>query len=381
MEAVGQLAGGVAHDFNNLLQAALVNIERAELMVPHGDGRLREALDSASTTLTQGAELVRQLLSVSRRQPLRAEPLQMGQAVAGMLELLQRAAGDAVSVVTDGPAEPWHSLIDPAQFQAAILNLVINARDAMPFGGLLRIETLNLELGEAQGRALDLPPGEYCGLIVTDSGVGMTAEVLARVFEPFFTTKDIGQGSGLGLPQVHSFVRRSGGGIAIESEPGQGTTVRICLPRHAAPADAPAGTARARARAGGLALPAATILLVEDDPRVLEQMRLGLEEVGLRIVAAADGSTAIAMLAARPDIELLLTDVVLAGGISGVELAREARRRRPWLPVLLVSGHAADVLDTHKARDEFDLLPKPYRRAELVARLRDLLPEREGAGK
>ncbi len=374
MEAVGQLAGGVAHDFNNLLQAALVNIERAELVADDPD-RVRETLSFASTILSRGSLLIKQLLSVSRRQPLQAEPLRMDQAVARVRELLERAAGDAVTVVATGPAAPWHAMLDAAQFEAALLNLVLNAHDAMPMGGVLEIETLNTVLAEAQAGALDLPPGEYCSLVVRDNGSGMSPDILSRVFEPFFTTKDNGRGSGLGLPQVHSFVRRSGGGIAIESEPGQGTTVRLCFPRCPAPM---AGPVRALERpAAHAALPPATILLVEDDQRVLQQTRLALGEAGLTVIDAADGASAIGILAQRADIDIVLSDVVLAGGLSGIDVAREARRRYPDMPILLVSGHAVDVLDKHEARNEFELLPKPYRQAELKARLVQLLAPQE----
>ena len=374
MEAVGQLAGGVAHDFNNLLQAALINIERAEHATESDPDHVRDMLRSASRILSQGSQLINQLLHVSRRKPLRAERLQIGHILGEITDLLERAAGDAVQMTMVAAPDLWSSMIDPAQFETAVLNLVINARDAMPLGGTLTISSANLRLSAGEAAGLDLEPGEYVSLVLTDTGIGMSREVLARVFEPFFTTKDAGKGSGLGLAQVHSFAKGSGGTITIESEPGAGTSVALYFPR-CAPARAAVGTPQHGTPAARPQL-SARILLVEDDPRVLNQTRLALQEIGLQVIPARDGEAAMQALRTRGDIQLLLSDVVLAGGISGVEVARGALALHPGLPVLLVSGHAEEVLEKFGAIDEFRLLAKPYKQADLLTLLMQMLGSR-----
>ncbi|RYI34363.1 MAG: response regulator, partial [Acetobacteraceae bacterium] len=311
------------------------------------------------------------LLHVSRRKPLRAERLQIGYILGEITDLLERAAGDAVQMAMVAAPDLWSSMIDPAQFETAVLNLVTNARDAMPLGGTLTISGTNLRFSAGEAAVLDLEPGEYVSLVLTDTGIGMSPEVLDRVFEPFFTTKDAGEGSGLGLAQVHSFAKRSGGTITIESEPGAGTSVALYFPR-CAPARAAAITPQRRPLAERTRL-SARILLVEDDLRVLNQTRLALQEIGLQVISARDGEAAMQALRMRGDIQLLLSDVVLAGGISGVEVARGALALYPGLPVLLVSGHAEEVLEKFGAIDEFQLLAKPYKQAELLALLVQML--------
>ena len=372
MEAVGQLAGGVAHDFNNLLQAALINIERAEHATESDPDHVRDMLRSASRILSQGSQLINQLLHVSRRKPLRAERLQIGHTLGEITDLLERAAGDAVQMAMVAAPDLWSSMIDPAQFETAVLNLVINARDAMPLGGSLTISSANLRLSAGEAAVLDLAPGEY---------VGSGADRYRHRHEPGGARPGVrallhDQGCRQGIrprPGAGAQLRQAdpAARITIESEPGAGTSVALYFPR-CAPDRAAAGAPQRRPAVARPRL-SARILLVEDDPRVLNQTRLALQEMGLQVIPARDGEAALQALRTRGDIQLLLSDVVLAGGISGVEVARGALALHPGLPVLLVSGHAEEVLEKFGAIDEFRLLAKPYKQAELLALLVQML--------
>jgi PAS domain S-box-containing protein len=365
MEAVGQLTGGVAHDFNNLLTAIIGSLEliQRDAMNP----RVARLADSALRAATRGAELTHQLLSFARRQVLKPVVVDVAVLLGEMEILLCHAAGGAVEVAIDGSAGLWPCEVDPAQFQSAVLNLVVNARDAMAAGGRLAIETRNVARGGLPA-GIDLADGAYVAVAVRDTGEGMTAEVMARAFEPFFTTKDIGKGSGLGLSMVYGFVSQSGGGINLDSAPGAGTCVTLYLPRArewGLAADAGGGAA---AQHGS-----GSILVVEDDEHVRQvsvEMLLGL---GYRVSAAADGPAALGLVR-RGDFDLLFSDVVMPKGISGFDLARQAQRLRPAIKVLLTSGYP--LSDTPNP-EQFRLLAKPFRSGDLAAVVAELL-ERPG---
>ncbi len=367
MEAVGQLTGGVAHDFNNLLQALSGNLDLIQRAAETGgDARLLRLVANAQRATARGARLTQQLLAFSRRQNLRPEPVLAGDLFQEMSELLRRAAGETVTVRTLAVPDLWHCEVDAAQFESALLNLAINARDAMPDGGELTVSADNAVLNEARATALEVPPGEYVHVTVTDSGTGIAPEHLPRLFEPFFTTKEVGKGTGLGLPMVHGFVRQSGGAVSIASMPGEGTTVSLFLPRAVAPVRAesarPVLTMPLPApRGGGI-----NILLVEDDPEVREAMRCSLGDAGHRVLTAADGSEAVAILRDGEDLDLLLCDLMLPGDLGGLDVADTARRCRPGLRILIASGYGADAPDGF---GDYEMIAKPVSHAELLHRV------------
>ena len=365
MEAVGQLTGGVAHDFNNLLQAVAGSLELARTALDRDEtSRVARLLDTANRSIERGARLTGQLLAFSRRQILRAECVTANQVVADMDDLIRRGAGETIALTISAARDPWLCLLDPAQFQSALLNLVLNARDAMPAGGALTIALANVSMTQPQARQLDLPAGDYVRVQVHDSGIGMPPEVLARGFEPFYSTTGVGTGSGLGLAQVHGFVRQSGGAVRIESAAGQGTTVSLFFPR--------AGAAAPPRRAAAQWMPATpeatgqVVLLVEDEPTVLEVAQAMLVDAGFRVIPASDAGDALTALHSGAAIDALVCDVVLPGGASGFDIAREACRIRPGLRAILVSGYAADVLARLGGDSGFELLAKPYTRDDLV---------------
>ncbi|GGG19878.1 hybrid sensor histidine kinase/response regulator [Caldovatus sediminis] len=385
LEAVGRLTGGVAHDFNNLLTAILGSLQLLERHLERGaggaaaaplDARTRRLIGTARDAVERGSRLTASLLAFSRRQTLRAEPLDANALIGSMLPLLRRALGEAAELRLElSPGLP-PCMADAAQLEAALLNLTINARDALPpEGGVVTLRTFRTDP--------TVPPGKgRVGIAVSDTGSGMSPEARARAFEPFFTTKPVGKGTGLGLSQVYGVVRQLGGEVSIESAPGQGTTVLMRLPetspvaaaepaRTAAPA--PAGGA-AEARDGGADTGAAaangrSVLVVEDDRAVRDMASETLREAGWRVTEAPDGRAALALIEAGERVDLLFTDVVMPGGISGVELAEAARRMRPDLAVLLASGYAGGAQPNgggHPACP-FPLLDKPYDRVALVA--------------
>jgi nitrogen-specific signal transduction histidine kinase/CheY-like chemotaxis protein len=369
MEAVGQLTGGVAHDFNNLLTAIGGSLALLEPALP--DGHLREISASAQRAVDRGAQLTASLLAFSRKQRLDPQPVDANAMLAEFDPLIRRAAGEtvAVSFVVDSALRPCNA--DPAQLEAAILNLVINARDAMaPNGGTLTIATRNVTL--TRGDLAENPEataGAFVAIAVADTGPGMSPSVLSKAFEPFFTTKEVGKGSGLGLSQVYGFARQLGGHVAIESQPGRGTRVTVYLPAVAAPPEtaAPARPSGAPRRLAG------TVLVAEDDPEVREVARATLQAAGCRVLLAADGPEALAILDTEPGIDLLFSDVVMPNGVSGIELARTARRLRPGLKVLLTSGFITAALERHAADGAFTVLAKPYRHADLMRELTAVL--------
>jgi len=377
MEAVGQLTGGIAHDFNNLLAIIQGNLEMLQERLA-GDPKLGDMIDYALRASERGASLTKRLLAYSRQQPLDPRAVDIALLIAGMTDLMRRALGETVDVRTYIPAGLWPTRIDPNELEHALLNLAVNARDAMPSGGTLTIEAENTRLDEAYAaQNAEVKPGAYVMIAVTDTGIGMTKEVIARVFEPFFTTKPVGQGSGLGLSMVFGFVKQSGGHIKVYSEPGHGTTVRLYLPRAAvaeraaeAPAEEAAGTA---ARQSEL------ILVVEDDPDVRKLVLNLVEDLGYRTVSAVDGGSALEALDRVGRVDLLFTDVVLPRGMNGALLARAARERQPDLRVLYMSGYTRNAILHNGVLDEgVQLITKPFRKADLAKKLRQALGEMSG---
>jgi len=376
MESIGQLTGGVAHDFNNLLTIVIGNLEtlhRRLAKEPIDVVQIRRLADNSMVGAERAAALTRRLLAFARRQPLNPDSVDIGRLIAGMKDLLRRAVDESVQLRTHLADPMWRANVDANQLEVAILNLAINARDAMTAGGLLTIETSNLVV-DAKGLRdhPDATPGHYVRIAIRDTGVGMSAETLARAFEPFFTTKDVGHGTGLGLSQVYGFVTQSGGHVRIESALGRGTTVEILLPRSegdALPSVAPAAAptvARAREHEA--------ILVVEDNDEVRAHTVSALRELGYDVIEAARGSTALARLDERPDVKLLFTDIGLPGGMSGAELAEAARRERPDLKVLFATGYARDtVTQDPRILPTGLLVAKPFAFVALATKIREIL--------
>jgi PAS domain S-box-containing protein len=371
MEAVGQLTGGIAHDFNNLLAIIQGNIELVQERV-RGDAKLSEMIDYALRASERGASLTKRLLAYSRQQPLAPKPVDIAILIAGMTDLLRRALGETIEVKTHMAGGLWATRIDPNELEHAVLNLAVNARDAMPNGGILSIEAENTHLDAAYAEHnIEVKPGPYVMIAITDSGAGMDKEVIGHVFEPFFTTKPVGQGSGLGLSMVYGFVKQSGGHVKLYSEPGHGTTVRLYLPRIAEQQEPePAGhdTALAGDHRGEV------ILVVEDDPDV-RQLVLGMvDSLGYRTIAAIDGPSALEALERVGKVDLLFTDVVLPRGINGAALAKAAQARQAGLRVLYMSGYTRNAILHNGALDEgVQLITKPFRKADLAQKLREVL--------
>ena len=381
MEAIGQLTGGVAHDFNNLLTVIFGNLESLLRRLPEkDDDDQRRLVDGAIRGATRAAQLTHRLLAFSRRQPLEPKPVNLNRLVAGASELLQRTLGERVAVETVLGAGLWWVQVDPSQLESALLNLAVNSRDAMPGGGKLTIETANTYLDEAYAAAQDdLAAGQYVLLAVSDTGTGMPKEIMARAFEPFFTTKAPGEGTGLGLSQVYGFIKQSGGHVMIYSEPGEGTTVKLYLPRLAtAPGQ---GESDERTPAVPMGRRGETILVVEDDVDVRAHGVDILRELGYRVIAAPDGESALRILESEPEVRLLFTDIGLPGGLNGRHLAEEARRRYPALRLLFTTAYARNaILHQGKLEPGVDLVLKPFTYAALASKIREVLdrPFRSG---
>ena len=372
MEAVGQLTGGVAHDFNNLLAVILGNAELLEDRIGADNPQVQAVIRAAG----RGSELTQQLLAFSRLKPLRPRVLDPVQLLGGMSALLTRTLAETIEVRFLTGDDIGRIETDPAQMESALLNLAINAGQAMPEGGELTIE-IAIETIDRRAAAemTDVAPGDYVTVAVTDTGVGMAPEVLARAFEPFFTTKPVGEGSGLGLSMVYGFARQSGGFASIESEPRRGTTVRLYLPRVEAEAPDPELEPETEApRATGESL-----LVIEDDPEVLDLAVIMLESLGYQVVSAQDGAQALAVLEATPRIDLVLSDVMLPGGLLGPEVIQRARQARPNLRVLFMSGYAdAEARSSGLLAEGATVLSKPFRRHDLACQLRVALAEPVG---
>ena len=375
LDAVGQLASGIAHDFNNLLAVILGNLELIDMRL--GDEQLRRLLDAAARAARRGAKLNEQMLAFSRRQRLAPRSVDLNRLIGGIEELLERTLGGNIEVATALAVELWPALIDPHQVELVILNLAINARDAMPLGGTVRIGTRNVPASRLDP-SLGLPPGDYIELSVADTGAGMSEAVLARACEPFFTTKEVGKGSGLGLAQVYGVAQQSGGGLNIRSAVGKGTAVEVYLPRSLADPQASGGPSERRQ---AQAIGSATILVVDDQDDVREVTAAQFEALGYRIVQARDGRTALDLLGGgRTGIDALIADYAMPG-MSGLELARAALACRPDLPVVIVTGYA-DADSLAGLVEGAVLLKKPYTVGELGAAVEAALREaRPGTGK
>jgi PAS domain S-box-containing protein len=375
MEGIGQITGGVAHDFNNLLTVIIGNLEALQRHLgedsPETD-RLRRSAENAMRGARRAESLTQRLLAFSRQQPLDPKSVDVGRLVTGMSDLLCRTLGEDIALETVLTGGLWRAHADPNQLEVAILNLAVNARDAMPSGGKLTIETANTHLDERYATSqIEVVPGQYVMLAVSDNGTGMPADVKAKAFDPFFTTKDIGQGTGLGLSQVYGFVKQSRGHVKIYSEVGEGTTIKIYLPRfHSHVPEVEEETVPAPARGKR----SEVILAVEDDEDVRTYSSETLRELGYGVLEAANGREALKMLEAHPEVAVLFTDVGLPGGMNGRQLAEKARTRRPNLKVLFTTAYARNAI-VHEGRLDpgVELLTKPFTQAALGEKLRDIL--------
>jgi signal transduction histidine kinase/ActR/RegA family two-component response regulator len=367
LESLGQLTGGVAHDFNNLLT---VIIGSADSLLSRVSTELRPRVDAILYAADNATALIKQLLAFSRRQALQLVPVDMNATVSAMEEMLTRSLGAQVETQFMLSPNLWRAYADRAQIESALLNLAINARDAMPNGGKLTIETHNAALDEHYAaQNADVAPGEYVALAVTDTGTGMTQDVRERAVEPFFTTKEVGKGSGLGLSMIYGFARQSKGHVKIYSELGRGTTVRLYLPRAADEADALPINTDADAAGGG-----ETVLVVEDDAQVRELAASSLRERGYTIIEAANGPEAVSVLDGDSHIDLILTDMVMPGAMTGKDVAEHAIKARPNVKVLFTSGYAdASVMRNGLVKAGARFLAKPYRAGQLAATVRALL--------
>ena len=379
MEAVGQLTGGIAHDFNNLLTViqGFTDILHAQLREEAGvdPAKARRAVNAISQAAERGSALTQQLLAFARKQKLQGRVVNLNELVTNLEPLIEQTSAGRVQIETRLSQDICNARVDPVQAEMALMNLLINARDAMPEGGVIHIESRICEVGEEdQG---ELKPGSYAELAVRDHGFGMSPEVLQRVVEPFFTTKEQGKGTGLGLSMVYGFVRQSGGALLIESKPGQGTVARMLFPCDAADADAAKSVPQVQgARARG-----ETVLVVEDQIDVGDYAQAVLEEFGYRVLRADEGRGALDILDREGSIDLLFTDLIMPGAMNGVLLAREARKRRPRIKVLLTTGYAEASIERVDARGaEFELISKPYRRTELAAKVRQVIEGPTGVG-
>jgi len=370
LEAVGQLTGGVAHDFNNLLMIVSGHLVRLKKAVA-ADPKAARAAEAIEIAAHRGQSITRQLLSFARRQPVNPVVVDPAACIAAMRPMLASSVGTAAELVVEVAPDLAAVRIDVNEFELALLNLVLNARDAMPSGGKLTVEVQNTSLGESDvdvnGEAR---PGDYVMVAVTDTGTGMTTEVARRAFEPFFTTKEVGKGTGLGLSMVYGFARQSGGLMQIRSEPGNGTAVRLFFPRVGTPRASAAPTTTQRTSPSG----SETILVVEDDDMVRSYVEGELKALGYRVIVTRHAPAALDILRGPESIDLLFTDVVMPGGMFGTELAKEAARLRPALKILLTSGHTEHPVDaTDGDGREVRILNKPYRRHDLASMLRSAL--------
>ena len=376
MEAVGQLTGGIAHDFNNLLQVITGYMDKLkDHAAASDDARLIRQVGAVSEAADRATSLAQQLLALSRKQKLQGRTVSLNGLVTGLSETMSRMLGDAITLRVDLGEALWNVRLDPSQAEMALLNVVVNARDAMPDGGAVRIETANVEVGADHELARGtLAPGHYGMVAVSDTGSGIPEGVLKRVMDPFFTTKE-GKGSGLGLPVVYGFAKQSGGAVRIESEVGRGTVVRLYVPAATGGEGAPRARAGRAIDRGG----SERILVVDDRPEVAELARTMLEDVGYAVEVARDGRDALDKL--RLGFDLLFSDLVMPGGLDGVGLAREAQQRHPELKVLLTTGYAGSAIERSDAGGaEFVTIAKPYRRADLAKKVRMVLDGPTGIG-
>ena len=374
MEAVGQLTGGIAHDFNNLLQGISGSLEMLGRRLARGQVQgLEKFLHGAQSSAQRAASLTQRLLAFSRRQTLDPRPVDVGQLVTGLADLIQRAVGPAITLDVVVPPLPQNAVVDVTQLESALLNLAINARDAMPGGGRLTMETATRWLEPQEARELDLTPGDYLVICVADTGSGIPKEIIGRVFDPFFTTKPIGQGTGLGLSMVHGFVRQSGGHVEVHSTPGMGTMVFLYLPAHEGEAEAaPVQQERQQleAKAGD------GVLVIDDEAVVREPILEMLREAGYAPLEAEDGPAGLRLLDANPRVRLLVTDVGLPGGLNGRQVADAARQKDPGLKVLFITGYAEQAAMARETLEAgMAVIAKPFTMAEFTNLAAEMLRE------
>ena len=373
MEAIGQLTGGLAHDFNNLLAGISGSLELVEQRIAMGRlGDVQRFISAAQGGARRAAALTQRLLAFSRRQTLDSRPLDINKLIAGVEDLIRRTVGPSIALEVIGAGGLWAAKVDQSQLENALLNLCINARDAMPDGGRITIETANKWLDDRAARERELPPGQYVSLCVTDTGTGMTPDVIAHAFDPFFTTKPIGQGTGLGLSMIHGFVRQSGGQVRIYSELGMGTTMCIYLPRYMGEIDGedqPHNSSAPHESANG-----ETVLVIDDEPTVRMLIIEVLQEGGYIVLEAFDGPSGLKILESSVRIDLLITDVGLPGGMNGRQVADAARAMRPSLKVLFVTGYAENaVFGNGHIEAGMQLIAKPFEMDMLANKVRDLI--------
>ena len=375
MEAVGQLTGGLAHDFNNLLTGIMGSLDLLQVRVAQGRyERVDRYVDAAQEAAKRAAALTHRLLAFSRRQTLDPTPADMNVLVSGMLDLLRRTVGPEIDLQITRADELWTVLVDISQLENALLNLCINARDAMPDGGRIDVEMRNTRLTSSTAGERDLPPGDYVALSVSDNGTGMPPEVAARIFDPFFTTKPLGSGTGLGLSMIYGFARQSGGNVRVHTRPGIGTTMRILLPRHFGEAEKEVervALAEAPRSAEG-----ESILLIDDEHAVRSLAAEVLEELGYRITIAADGNEGLDKLRSKKVFDVLITDVGLPGGLNGRQVADAARTLRPGIKVLFITGYAENAVLNHgHLAPGMQVLTKPFAMEALASRVKQLIEQ------
>jgi PAS domain S-box-containing protein len=370
LEAVGHLTGGVAHDFNNLLMVIIGNSEFIQDALT-ADHPLRHFVDMIAQAADRATELTSRLLAFSRKQPLQPRVIDLNGVIEGVGAMLHRTLGEDINIAVTPAGNLWRTEVDPGQFETALLNLAVNSRDAMPDGGVLTIETANAVLDDSYvANEPGLMAGPYVLVAISDTGMGIPHDQIGHVFEPFFTTKSVGQGTGLGLSMVYGFVKQTGGHIRIYSEPNEGTTVKLYFPRFSGDQEASdTVTIKGPEQRGQ-----ETILVVEDDKLILQQLTVQLVGLGYKVISASDGPTALAVLLARSDIDLLFTDIVLPGGMNGRQIADAAKKMQPGLRVLYTSGYTQNAIVHHGRVDAgVELLSKPYRRSDLAAKVRKVL--------
>ena len=369
LDAIGKLTGGIAHDFNNLLQIVSGNLQLLKKNI-EGNALAEKRLTNAMTGVLRGTRLASQLLAFGRRQPLAPRVINLGRLIRGMDDMLRQTLGEAIEIETVIGGGLWNTLVDPVQVETALLNLAINARDAMRGRGKLTIEAGNASLDDTYAaRHIDVMPGQYVMLAVSDTGAGIPPDILEKVFEPFFTTKPTGEGTGLGLSMVHGFVKQSGGHIKLYSELGSGTTVRIYLPRSRQPEDVLVEVEMSPAKGG-----TERILVVEDDDEVRATTVDMLEDLGYSVLKAKNADNALAVIESGVSIDVLFTDVVMPGKLQSTELARRAQQRLPNIAVLYTSGYTDNAMRHGNLLEaESEILSKPYSREELARKLRHVL--------
>jgi CheY-like chemotaxis protein len=373
MEAVGQLTGGIAHDFNNMLAVTIGGLNLVQRKLDRGETDIQRFIDSAMDGAKRSANLTQRLLAFSRQQPLAPEAMNVNRMVADMSDLLSRTLGETINVETVLSAGLWQVRADPAQLESTLLNLSVNARDAMPLGGKLTIETTNAYIDEKYAKDYALASGQFVLIAVTDTGAGMTADVIEKAFDPFFTTKGVGKGTGLGLSQVYGFVRQSGGNVKIYSEPDVGTTVKIYLPRHRGASDEYTANPRQDNICGGIH--SEIIMVVEDEDRVRAISVEALRDLGYTVVEASRPTEAIRLLEQGQQVHLLFTDVVMPE-MSGREMADILRKMRPELKILFTTGYTRNAIVHNGVLDAgTNLLSKPFSIDALAEKVRSILDQ------